>query len=136
MIKKIQHIGVAVKDLKSAMDFYENVLGLKVKHVEVIEDQKVKVAFIPIGETNIELLEATEEDSPVARHIEKRGEGLHHIALAVDDIEKVLEDVRNKGVTLIDEKPRIGAHNDKIAFLHPKSTYKVLLELVEEFKEQ
>ncbi len=134
MIKKIQHIGVAVKDLKSAIDFYENVLGLKVKHIEVVEDQKVKVAFIPIGETNIELLEATDDDSPVAKHIEKRGEGIHHIALAVDDIEKALEDAKTKGITLIDEKPRVGAHNDKIAFLHPKSTHKVLLELVEEFE--
>ena len=131
MIKKVDHIGIAVKSIEEARKFYEEVLGLKVTGIEEVEDQKVKTAFIPIGESEIELLESTSEDGPVAKFIEKRGEGIHHIALQVDDIEKALEELKGKGVKLIDEVPRYGAGGAKIAFVHPKSTNGVLLEFCE-----
>lgn len=131
MYKKVSHIGVAVKDLEKAKEVFRT-LGLEVEGEEVVEDQKVKVAFIPVGETRIELLEATSPDSPVARFIEKRGEGVHHLALGVDNVEAMLEELKAKGVKLVDEKPRKGAHNTLIAFLHPKSTGGLLLELCQE----
>ena len=131
MYKKVSHIGVAVKDLERAKEVFRT-LGLEVEGEEVVEDQKVKVAFIPVGETRIELLEATSPDSPVARFIEKRGEGVHHLALGVDNVEAMLEELKAKGVRLVDEKPRKGAHNTLIAFLHPKSTGGLLLELCQE----
>jgi len=131
MIKKINHIGVAVKDLNEAMKFYEENLGLEIEGTEEIKEQKVKVAFIPVGESRIELLQSTDPDGPVAKFIEKRGEGIHHIALEVDHIEEALQKLKEGGVQLIDEKPRIGAHGMKIAFLHPRSTKGVLLELCE-----
>ena len=131
MYKKVSHIGVAVKDLEKAKEVFRT-LGLEVEGEEVVEDQKVKVAFIPVGETRIELLEATSSDSPVARFIEKRGEGVHHLALGVDNVEARLEELKAKGVRLVDEKPRRGAHNTLIAFLHPKSTGGLLLELCQE----
>ncbi len=131
MYKKVSHIGVAVKDLEKAKEVF-GTLGLEVEGEEVVEDQKVKVAFIPVGETRIELLEATSSDSPVARFIEKRGEGVHHLALGVDNVEAMLEELKAKGVRLVDEKPRRGAHNTLIAFLHPKSTGGLLLELCQE----
>jgi len=129
--KKISHIGVAVKDLEKAKGVFE-ALGLKVEGEEVVEEQKVKVAFIPVGETRIELLEPTASDSPVAKFIEKRGEGVHHIALGVEDLESMLEAMKAKGIKLIDERPRRGAHNALIAFLHPKSTGGLLIELCQE----
>ncbi|ERM93347.1 hypothetical protein O163_00160 [Caldanaerobacter subterraneus subsp. yonseiensis KB-1] len=131
MIKKVDHIGIAVKSIEEARKFYEEVLGLKVTGIEEVEEQKVKTAFIPVGESEIELLESTSEDGPVAKFIEKRGEGIHHIALQVDDIEKALEGLKGKGVKLIDEVPRYGAGGAKIAFVHPKSANGVLLELCE-----
>ncbi len=131
MVTKIDHIGIAVKNLDEALKFYEEVLGIKCVGTEVVEEQKVKTAFLPIGDTEVELLEATDEDSPIAKFIEKRGEGIQHIAYRVDDIEKALEKVKAKGIRLIDEKPRKGAGGAKIAFLHPKSTYGVLIELCE-----
>jgi methylmalonyl-CoA/ethylmalonyl-CoA epimerase len=131
MVTKIDHIGIAVKNLDEALKFYEEVLGIKCVGTEVVEEQKVKTAFLPIGDTEVELLEATDEDSPIAKFIEKRGEGIQHIAYRVDDIEKALEEVKAKGIRLIDEKPRKGAGGAKIAFLHPKSTYGVLIELCE-----
>ena len=131
MIKKINHIGVAVKDLNEAMKFYEENLGLEIEGTEEVKEQKVKVAFIPVGESRIELLQSTDPNGPVARFIEKRGEGIHHIALEVDHIEEFLQKLKEKGVQLVDEKPRIGAHKMKIAFLHPRSTKGVLLELCE-----
>lgn len=131
MIRKISHIGVAVKDLEMARDVFE-VLGLRVEGEEVVEGQKVRVAFISVGDVRIELLEATAPDSPVARFIEKRGEGLHHIALEVDDLEGTLEELKAKGLNLIDEKPRKGAHNAMIAFIHPTSAGGLLLELCQE----
>ena len=131
MVNKIDHIGIAVKNLDETLKFYEEVLGIKCIGTEVVEEQKVKTAFLPIGDTEVELLEATDEDSPIAKFIEKRGEGIQHIAYRVDDIEKDLEEVKKRGIRLIDEKPRKGAGGAKIAFLHPKSTYGVLIELCE-----
>ncbi len=131
MLKKVNHIGIAVRSIEEAKRFYE-VMGLQVEGYEVVEEQKVKVAFVPVGETRIELLEPTSEDSPVAKFIAKRGEGIHHIAFEVDDIEKALEVLKESGVRLIDEKPRRGAHGTRIAFLHPKSTNGVLIEICQE----
>lgn len=133
MVKKVNHIGIAVKSIEEAKKLYE-LLGLKVDGEEVVEDQRVKVAFIQVGETRIELLEPTDPSSPVYKFIEKRGEGIHHIALEVEDIQKMLKILGESGVELIDKEPRIGAHNTRIAFIHPKSTRGVLLELCEEKK--
>jgi len=130
MIKKVDHIGIAVKNLEEAIKIWEN-LGLKVEEIEEVPDQKVRTAIFHAGETRIELLEATAEDSPIAKFIEKRGEGIHHIALGVENIEEILEKLKEKGFRLIDEKPRIGAGGAKIAFIHPKSVGGVLLELCE-----
>ncbi|MCS7119197.1 MAG: methylmalonyl-CoA epimerase [Archaeoglobaceae archaeon] len=127
---KIDHIGIAVKSLEEAKKTFEGV-GLKVKGVEEVKEQKVKVAMLPVGESKIELLEATAEDSAIAKFIASRGEGIHHIAINVENIEKSLEIAKKSGIKLIDEKPRIGAGGKKVAFLHPKSTHGVLLEFVE-----
>lgn len=132
MIRKIAHIGVAVKNVQEAEKLYTEVLGLPITGREVSPDNKV--SFIPLGDTAIELLESAQPDGAIARHIEKRGEGIHHIALEVDNIERALEEMKAKGVTLIDQKPRRGAHDSKIAFLHPKGTHGVLLELCESKK--
>ena len=129
MIQKIAHIGVALKNVEEAEKFYSEVLNLPVRGRE--ESKENKVAFIPVGDTSIELLQGMTPDAPIARFIEKKGEGVHHIAYQVDNIEKALEELKAKGVALIDEKPIRGAHNSKIAFLHPKNTYGVLIELVE-----
>jgi methylmalonyl-CoA/ethylmalonyl-CoA epimerase len=131
MIKKVSHIGIAVNNLDEIMKVYQEQLGLKVEEIEEVEDQKVRVAMIPVGESRIELLESTHPEGPIAKSIERRGEGLHHIALEVDNIEETLEDLKKAGVRLIDEKPRIGAGGAKIAFIHPK-TPRILLELCEE----
>jgi methylmalonyl-CoA epimerase len=131
VLKKISHIGIAVKNLEAGIAFYEK-LGLKLEGIEEVPSQKVRVAFLPCGDTRIELLEPTSEDSPVARFIEKKGEGVHHIAFAVDDLPQALQNVEEGGVRLIDKEPRPGAHNADIAFLHPKSTYGVLIELCKE----
>ena len=130
LIKKIDHIGIAVKNLDEAVETYKK-LGFELKGIEEVAEQKVKVAMLPAGESKIELLEATSEDSAIAKFLEKRGEGIHHIAVGVEDIEKALENAKNNGLQLIDEKPRIGAGGKKVAFVHPKSTRGVLLEFVE-----
>ncbi|MEQ8339376.1 MAG: methylmalonyl-CoA epimerase [Cyclobacteriaceae bacterium] len=127
----IEHIGIAVKDLASAIGYYENVLGLKCYKIEEVKDQKVKTAFFKVGETKIELLETTDPSGPIGKFIEKRGEGIHHIAFAVDDLQAQLKDASQKGVELIDEQPRKGAEGLNIAFLHPKSTHGTLTELCE-----
>lgn len=129
MVKKIDHIGIAVKNLNETLNFYENILGLKSAGTETVEEQKVKVAFLPVGDTEVELLESTEEDGPIARYIAKNGEGVQHIAYKVNDIEKAIDEMKNKGIRMIDEKPRFGAGGAKIAFCHPKSTYGVLIVL-------
>jgi len=130
MIKKINHIGIAVNNIEDALKLYTDVLGLKLKDIEVIEDQKVRTAIIPVGESKIELLESTHPEGAIAKHIEKRGEGIHHLALEVSDIQGTLETLKKKGIQLIDEKPRKGVEGTSIAFLHPKGT-KILLEIVE-----
>ena len=130
MITKINHIGIAVNSIEEAVKLYTDVLGLKVKGIEVVEEQKVRTAIIPVGETKIELLESTDPEGPIAKHISTRGEGMHHLAFEVNNIQDALEKVAQKGIRLIDEKPRKGVENTRIGFLHPKGT-KVLLELVE-----
>ena len=128
----IEHIGIAVKNLDEAIPFYENVLGLKCYAVEEVKDQKVKTAFFKVGETKIELLESTDSEGPIGKFIEKKGEGIHHIAFAVDQLQESLTDIGNKGVKLIDSSPRKGAEGLSIGFLHPKSTFGVLTELCED----
>jgi methylmalonyl-CoA/ethylmalonyl-CoA epimerase len=130
-ILHIDHIGVASKDMAEALKFFVEKLGMEAKGFETIEDQKVRVAFLPLGEGEIEILESTSPDGPVAKFIEARGEGVQHIALRVDDLNSALEELKAKGVRLIDEKPRIGAGGARIAFIHPKETHGVLLELCE-----
>jgi methylmalonyl-CoA/ethylmalonyl-CoA epimerase len=131
MVKKIDHVGIAVRNLAAAIDFYEKILGLRATGTEVVEEQKVKVVFLPTGDSEVELLESTSPDGPIAKFIEKNGEGIQHIAFRVDNIEEKLAEIKSKGVRLIDEKPRYGAGGAKIAFLHPKSTYGILIELCE-----
>jgi methylmalonyl-CoA/ethylmalonyl-CoA epimerase len=131
MIKKIDHIGIAVKDLAETLKLYEGILGLKAVGTEVVEEQKVKTAFLPTGESEVELLESTAPDGPIAKYIDKNGQGIQHIAFRVDNLEQRLAELKAKGVRLIDEKPRRGAGGARIAFLHPKSTYGVLIELCE-----
>ncbi|HEX9976008.1 MAG TPA: methylmalonyl-CoA epimerase [Dehalococcoidales bacterium] len=131
MIKKVDHIGIAVKSLDEAVKLYTEVFGLKVRSMEIIADQKARTAIIPVGETKIELIESTDSEGAIARFIESRGEGLHHIALGVTNINEALQDLTRKGIPLIDQKPRKGVENTDIAFLHPKGTGRVLLELVE-----
>ncbi len=130
MIKKINHIGIAVRNLDEALKLYTDVFGLKVKEIEIAEDQKIRTAVISVGGTSLELMEPTSPDGPVAKFLEKRGEGMHHLSLEVGDIEAALETIARNGVPLVDEKPRMGLGGSKIAFLHPKGT-KVLIELVE-----
>lgn len=129
MVKKVDHIGIAVKNLEETLKFYTDVLGMNLEGTEIVEEQKVKVAFLPIGDTEMELLESTDKEGPIARYIDKKGEGVQHIAYRVDDIEKAIEEMKAKGIRMIDEKPRYGAGGAKIAFLHPKSTHGVLVEL-------
>ena len=131
---KIDHLGIAVNSIESALKFYSEILGLKLEGEEVIADQKVKTAFLPIGDTEVELLESIAPDGPVAKFVEKKGEGLHHIAFKVDGLDSVLRELEKKGVRLIDSTPRIGAGNKRIAFLHPKDTFGVLVELSEDTK--
>lgn len=125
----IEHIGIAVSNLEEAIKYWEDVMGLKCYNIEEVADQKVKTAFFKIGEVKIELLEATSPDSTIASFIEKRGQGVHHIAFAVEDTDKALNDAQDKGVKLIDKRSRGGAEGLKIGFLHPKSTMGVLTEL-------
>ncbi len=131
MIEKIDHIGIAVKSVKETSELLGNILGLKVAGEEIVEEQKVKVAFLPLGDSELELLESTSPEGPIARFIEKKGEGIQHIAFRVNNIEEVLEKLKKGGVRLIDEKPRYGAGGAKIAFLHPKGTNGILVELCE-----
>jgi methylmalonyl-CoA/ethylmalonyl-CoA epimerase len=129
VINKIAHFGVAVKNIEEAEKLYSEVLSLKIHDRE--QSGGMKATFIPVGDTSIELLQSTDPEGVIAKFIEKKGEGIHHIAYEVKDIEKILEDLKAKGINLIDKKPRRGAHNSKVAFLHPKSTQGVLIELVE-----
>ena len=128
-ITHIEHLGIAVKSIEEQLPYYEEVLGVKCYNVEEVADQKVKTAFFKIGQTKIELLEPTSEESTIAKFIEKRGEGIHHIAFAVPDVQNALSEMETKGVQLIDKTPRNGAEGLSIAFLHPKSTRGILTEL-------
>lgn len=126
---KIDHIGIAVNNLEETLKFYTEVLGLECQGTEVVEEQKVRVAFLPVGDTEVELLESTDPTGPIAKFIEKNGEGVQHIAFRVDDIEEAIAYMQEKGMKMIDEKPRYGAGGAKIAFVHPKGTGRVLVEL-------
>ncbi len=131
-ISHIEHLGIAVKSIEAALPYYENVLGLKCYAIEEVADQKVKTAFLQVGQTKIELLESTDPEGPVGKFIEKKGEGIHHIAFAVaDGVANALAEAEEKGIQLIDKQPRKGAEGLNIAFLHPKSTIGVLTELCE-----
>jgi len=128
---KINHLGIATKDIAGALKFWGTALGLENVHTEIVEDQKVRVAMLPLGESRIELLEPTSEDSPISKFLDKRGGGIHHIAVEVDDIRAALSKLKTQGIRLIDESPRIGAEGFLVAFVHPGSTGGVLLELVQ-----
>lgn len=130
-ISHIEHIGIAVKNLDESIKYYEAVLGLKCYALEEVKDQKVRTAFFMVGQTKLELLESTEPDGPIAKYIEKKGEGIHHIAFATNNLKDALKDAEGKGIILIDKEPRKGAEGLNIAFLHPKSTGGVLTELCE-----
>jgi len=131
---KINHLGIATKEIDEALKFWQDALGLENVHIEEVADQKVRVAMLPIGETKIELLEPTADDSPIAKFLEKRGGGIHHIAVEVENIEESLAKLKSEGARLIDEQPRIGAEGCLIAFVHPSSTGGVLLELIQQNK--
>jgi methylmalonyl-CoA/ethylmalonyl-CoA epimerase len=131
LIKKIDHIGIAVNSIEQSAKLYEALLGLKITATEVVEEQKVKVAFLPTGDSEVELLESTDPEGPVAKFIAARGEGIQHLAFRVDNLEEMLVALKAAGVRLIDEKPRHGAGGAKIAFLHPKETFGTLIELCE-----
>lgn len=128
---KINHLGIATKGIEEALKFWEGALGLENVHTEVVEDQKVRVAMLPIGESRVELLEPTSEDSPISKFLEKRGGGIHHIAVEVEDIEAALAKLKAAGMRLIDETPRTGAEGCLVAFVHPAAANGVLLELVQ-----
>jgi methylmalonyl-CoA/ethylmalonyl-CoA epimerase len=128
----IEHIGIAVSNLQASIDFYEKIFGLQCYNIEEVEEQKVRTAFFRVGETKIELLESTDPQGPVGKFIEKRGEGIHHIAFAVKDIESLLENAEDQGIMLIDKVPRKGAEKLDIAFFHPRSTSGALIEVCED----
>ncbi|HTH38163.1 MAG TPA: methylmalonyl-CoA epimerase [Pyrinomonadaceae bacterium] len=128
---KIDHLGIATKGIDEALKFWEDALGLQNVHTEIVEDQRVKVAMLPLGESRIELLEPTSDDSPISKFLDKRGGGIHHIAVEVPDIEAALAKLKSRGMRLIDENPRIGAEGCLVAFIHPSSANGVLLELVQ-----
>ena len=130
-VSHIEHLGIAVESLDEAIPYWENVIGLKCYAIEEVPEQKVRTAFLMLGQTKIELLEPTSEDSPIAKYIEKRGVGIHHMALAVENIEAQLADAEAHGIRLIDKTPRHGAEGMTIAFLHPKSAQGILTELCE-----
>ncbi|MCD6180010.1 MAG: methylmalonyl-CoA epimerase [Bacteroidales bacterium] len=131
-VKSIEHIGIAVENLEESIKYYEDILGLKCYAIEEVEDQKVRTAFFKIGDIKIELLESTDVEGPIGRFIEKKGQGVHHIAFAVDNVEESLREVERNGVKLIDKQPRKGAEDLQIGFLHPKSTGGVLTEFCAE----
>ena len=129
MVGKVDHIGIAVSNLDETLKLYTDILGMELHGTETVAEQKARVAFLPVGDTEIELLESTDPDGPIAKFIESKGQGIQHIAFSVKDIEAALAELKEKGVRLIDEKPRYGAGGAKIAFLHPKATNGVLVEL-------
>lgn len=132
MLTRIHHLGIAVKDLDSAVSVLKTAFNLEVEGIEEVPSQKVKVAFLPVGESRLELLEPTSDDSPIAKFLASRGEGFHHVAFKTENVEEALEHAQTQGLRLIDKEPRPGAHGTKVAFIHPKSTFGVLIELVED----
>ena len=128
---KINHLGIATNGIDEALKFWSDALGLENVHTEIVEDQKVRVAMLPLGESRVELLEPTSDDSPISKFLEKRGGGVHHIAVEVEDIKASLAKLKEQGMRLIDEEPRVGAENCLVAFVHPSSTHGVLLELIQ-----
>jgi len=130
-ILKIDHLGIAVNSIDDGKNFWSDVLGLKFESTETVEAQKVITAFFPVGESEVELLESTSEDGPIAKYIEKRGPGFQHVAFRVANLEESLKELKEKGIQLIDQEPRLGAGGAKIAFLHPKATGGILVELCE-----
>ena len=134
MYKRLTHIGIAVKDMKASSALFSKLFGMKESHAEEVADQKVNAGFFRIGEAGVELLEATSADSPIARFIEKRGEGVHHLSFEVDDLEAEIARLKREGFEMIDEKPRLGADGFRVAFIHPKSTNGVLVEISERIK--
>lgn len=130
-IKKINHVAVVVPDIDEALEFWQDALGLELSHVENVPGQEARVAFLPTGDSEVELVEPMADDSGLARHLAKRGSGMHHICLEVEDIEEMLARLKSKGVRLINKEPAVGAGGRKIAFIHPKSTGGVLIELYE-----
>ncbi|MHB8945132.1 MAG: methylmalonyl-CoA epimerase [Bacillota bacterium] len=134
MPRRIDHLGIAVRSIDQALGFYRDALGLTVDHIETITEQKVKAAMLPVGESRLELMEPTDPAGAVGKFLETRGEGLQHVAIGVDDIEAALARARESGARLIDEKPRIGAGGAMVAFIHPKSSFGVLIELVQRGK--
>jgi methylmalonyl-CoA/ethylmalonyl-CoA epimerase len=130
-VLKIDHLGIAVNSIEEAKKLFHDILGLKFEGTETVQEQKVTTAFFPVGDSEVELLESTAPDGPIAKYLEKRGEGIQHIAFRVDNLEEALAELKARGIRLIDEKPRKGAGGAKIAFLHPKSTHGVLIELSE-----
>lgn len=131
MLKRIDHLGIAVKSIDVALKFYADTLGIEPNGVEEVPEQQVRVAFLPIGDSKIELLESTTEEGPIAKHIAKRGEGIAHVAFLVEDLEKAMTDLKSKGARLLSEEPQVGAHGAKVAFIHPKDGHGVLIELCE-----
>jgi methylmalonyl-CoA/ethylmalonyl-CoA epimerase len=131
LVKKIDHIGIAVRSLENTLPFYTDALHLPLLGIEEVDSEKVRVAFLKIGESKLELLEPTSEESPIAQFLEKRGEGLHHVALSVDSIEDRIEEIKNKGIRMINDIPKKGAGGAMVAFMHPKSTSGVLFEYCE-----
>lgn len=131
MINKIDHIGIAVHSLEETLPFYREVLKLPLLAIEEVKSEKVRVAFLQVGETNIELLEPTSMDSPIAQFIERRGEGIHHVAFGVKSIQERINEIKLKGIRMVQDVPKIGAHDAMVAFVHPKSTNGVLYELCE-----
>jgi methylmalonyl-CoA/ethylmalonyl-CoA epimerase len=130
-VLKIDHLGIAVNSIEEAKKLFHDILGLEFEGTETVQEQKVTTAFFPVGDSEVELLESTAPDGPIAKYLEKRGEGIQHIAFRVDNLDQALAELKDKGIRLIDEKPRRGAGGAKIAFLHPKSTHGVLIELSE-----
>ena len=130
-IKHIDHIGIAVKSIEEGKKFFADILGLKFEKIEIIEEQKVKTGFFPITDSELELLESTQPDGPVAKFIEARGQGVQHIAFRVENLDEALAELKEKGIRLIDQQPRKGAGGSRIAFIHPKETSGVLVELCE-----
>jgi methylmalonyl-CoA/ethylmalonyl-CoA epimerase len=130
-VLKIDHLGIAVHSIEEAKKLFQDTLGLEFEGSETVAEQKVTTAFFPVGDSEVELLESTAPDGPIAKYLEKRGEGIQHIAFRVENIEEALAELKEKGIRLIDEKPRLGAGGAKIAFLHPKSTHGVLIEISE-----